>query len=74
MNLRLAEAAELTGRLTELQQIFFRHPGHAAISITFCLPNLEADTAPLPNLAISPSEGFVAEAEEVLGKGAVTLL
>jgi DNA polymerase III subunit alpha len=38
------------------------------------LPNLEADTAPLPNLAISPNEAFVAEVEELLGKGAVALL
>ena len=74
VNLRLAEAAELSSRLVQLRQVFLRHPGHATISITFCLPNLEADTTPLPNLAISPSEGFVADIEDLLGKGAVALL
>jgi len=74
VNLRLAEAAEMTARLSQLQQVLLRHPGHAAISITFCLPNLEADTALLPNLTISPNENFVAEVEDVLGKGAVALL
>jgi DNA polymerase III subunit alpha len=28
----------------------------------------------LPNLAISPSDHFMADVEEVLGKGALTLL
>jgi len=35
---------------------------------------LEADTVPLPNHLISPSEYFVADVEEVLGKGALSLL
>ena len=74
MNLRLAETAELTGRLVQLQQVFLRHPGQATLSSTFCLPNLEAAPPPLPNLAISPNEAFVAEVEELLGKGAVALL
>jgi DNA polymerase-3 subunit alpha len=74
VNLRLAETAVVPDRLIQLQQVFSRHPGHASISITFCLHNLEADTAPLPNLAVLPSEGFVTDVEAVLGKGAVALL
>jgi DNA polymerase-3 subunit alpha len=35
---------------------------------------LEADTAPLPNLTVTPNERFVAEVEEVLGKGAIFLV
>jgi DNA polymerase-3 subunit alpha len=42
--------------------------------LTFCLPSHEADTAPLPSLKVTPSEGFVTEVEEILGKGAVALL
>ena len=35
---------------------------------------IEARTSPLPNVKISPSEHFVADIEEVLGKGAITLI
>jgi DNA polymerase-3 subunit alpha len=35
---------------------------------------LEAETAPLPRLTVTPSERFVADVEEVLGKGAIFLL
>jgi len=35
---------------------------------------LEAETAPLPHLNVTPSERFVADVEEVLGKGAIFLL
>ena len=52
-----------------------RHPGGTTISITFRTHGaLEADTAPLPNLTVSPNEHFVAEVEDVLGKGALSLL
>jgi DNA polymerase III subunit alpha len=74
VNLRVAEEAEPIDRLSQLQAVFRRHPGHATICLTFCLTDVEAETAPLPNLSITPSEGFVAEVEEVLGKGAVALL
>jgi DNA polymerase-3 subunit alpha len=74
VKLRVAEEAEPIDRLALLQAVFQRHPGHATICFTFCLTNVEAETAPLPNLSITPSEGFVAEVEEVLGKGAVALL
>jgi DNA polymerase-3 subunit alpha len=35
---------------------------------------LEAETAPLPNLRVNASEHFVADVEEVLGKGALSLV
>jgi DNA polymerase-3 subunit alpha len=58
-----------------VEQILRRHPGPTAISFTLCLPqDIEADTAPAPNMKVLPSEGFVAEVENVLGKGAVVML
>jgi hypothetical protein len=35
---------------------------------------MEVDTAPLPTLSVLPSDLFVAEVEDLLGKGAVALL
>jgi DNA polymerase-3 subunit alpha len=58
-----------------VEQILRRHPGPTAISFTLCLPpDIEADTTPVPNVKILPSDGFVAEVENVLGKGAVIML
>jgi DNA polymerase-3 subunit alpha len=75
VNLRLAETPEAPQRLDQLQSILRRHPGPAAITLTFRLASdVEADTAPIPNLGVLPSERFVAEVEEVLGKDAVALL
>ena len=62
-------------QLPRLLDVFKRHPGGTAISMTFRTDGaLEADTAPLPNLTVSASEHFVADVEEVLGKGALSLL
>ena len=75
VNIRLGDSPEASTRLVELQQVLRRYPGPTSIYFTFCLPsNIEADTAPLPDLTVLPSETFVAEVEEVLGKGAVALL
>ncbi|HJU06171.1 MAG TPA: DNA polymerase III subunit alpha [Nitrospiraceae bacterium] len=74
VNLRVAPHADTAHRLPELHQILRRYPGPAMIYLTFCLASQEADTAPLPNLTVTPSDGFIAEVEEVLGKGAVALL
>jgi len=58
-----------------VEQILRRQPGPTAISFTLCLPpDIEADTATVPNVKVLPSEGFVAEVENVLGKGAVVML
>jgi DNA polymerase-3 subunit alpha len=35
---------------------------------------LEAETAPLPQLTVTPSERFVEDVEEVLGRGGIFLL
>lgn len=74
ITLRVPDRAETAQRLPQLRDLLARYPGQAAISLTFCLPNVEADTTPLPNLTVSPNESFIAEVEEVLGKGAVVLL
>ena len=74
VNLRLGSQADTLDRLPELHEILRRYPGQASIYFTFCLASHEADTAPLPNLTVTPSDGFVAEVEEVLGKGTVALL
>ncbi|MBM4125263.1 MAG: DNA polymerase III subunit alpha, partial [Nitrospira sp.] len=75
VNLRVSDRPETGARLGKLQAILRRHPGSTGIYFTFCLAaDLEADTAPLPALTVMPSERFVAEVEEVLGKGAVALL
>jgi DNA polymerase III subunit alpha len=45
------------------------------VSLTFQTDGaLEADTAPLPHLTVSATEHFVADVEEVLGKGALSLV
>jgi DNA polymerase-3 subunit alpha len=73
VNIRLTDSPEAVARLGELQQIFRRHPGPASIYLTFRFPTLEADTGVLPHLTVLPSEAFVAEVEQVLGRGAVGL-
>ncbi|MGH7232305.1 MAG: OB-fold nucleic acid binding domain-containing protein, partial [Nitrospiraceae bacterium] len=74
VNLRLGGQADTLARLPQLHDILRRYPGQASIYLTFCLTSHEADTAPLPNLTVTPSDGFITEVEEVLGKGAVALL
>jgi DNA polymerase-3 subunit alpha len=75
VNLRISEVDEVNSRLSQLQAVLRRHPGPAGIYLTFCLaPNLEADTTPLPSFTVLPSDQFVVDVEEVLGKGAVALL
>jgi DNA polymerase-3 subunit alpha len=45
------------------------------VSLTFRTESaLEAETAPLPHLTVSATEHFVADVEEVLGKGALSLV
>ncbi|MGQ0667792.1 MAG: DNA polymerase III subunit alpha [Nitrospiraceae bacterium] len=71
----VTDRPELREQLPRLLDVFKRHPGGTTISMTFRTDGaLEADTAPLPNLTVSASEHFVADVEEVLGKGALSLL
>ncbi|HSA61006.1 MAG TPA: DNA polymerase III subunit alpha [Nitrospiraceae bacterium] len=75
IRIRLTERPEVREQLPRLLDVFKRHPGGTSISMSFQTEgSLEAETAPLPNLTVSPSEHFVADVEEVLGKGALSLL
>jgi DNA polymerase-3 subunit alpha len=75
VNIRVNDGPDASNQLGRVEQILRRHPGPTAISFTLCLPpDIEADTAPVPNVKVLPSEGFVAEVENVLGKGAVVML
>jgi len=75
INIRVNDGPDASAQLGQVEQILRRHPGPTAISFTLCLPpDIEADTAPVPNVKVLPSEGFVTEVENVLGKGAVVML
>ncbi len=75
IQIRLSDRPEVTEQLPRLLDVFKRHPGGTTVSLTFRTDGtLEADTAPLPNLTVSASEHFVADVEEVLGKGALSLV
>ena len=75
IHIRLAARPEVKDQLPRLLDVFKRHPGTTAVSLTFRTDGaLEADTAPLPHLTVSATEHFVADVEEVLGKGALSLV
>jgi DNA polymerase-3 subunit alpha len=75
IHIRLIASAEVKDQLPRLLAVFKRHPGGTAVSFTFRTDGaLEAETAPLPHLTVSASEHFVADVEEVLGKGALSLV
>jgi DNA polymerase-3 subunit alpha len=58
-----------------LREVLLRHPGATSVALTVLVnSSLEADTAPLPNLTVTANDHFVADVEEVLGKGALSLL
>jgi DNA polymerase-3 subunit alpha len=73
--IRLTDRPEVQEQLPRLLDVFKRHPGGTTISLTFRTDGaLEAETGPLPNLTVTASEHFVADVEEVLGKGALSLV
>ncbi len=75
VRIRLTDRPDTQDQLPRLLDVFKRHPGGATVSLTFRTEEaLEADTGPLPNLTVTASEHFVAEVEEVLGKGALSLV
>ncbi|HEU4684325.1 MAG TPA: DNA polymerase III subunit alpha [Nitrospira sp.] len=75
VHIKLSDRPEVQQQLPRLLDVFKRHPGATAISLTFRTDGtLEADTGPLPNLTVTASEHFVADVEEVLGKGALSLV
>ena len=71
VSIRVNDGPDAQRQLGEVEHILRKHPGPTAISLTLCLPpDIEAEMAPLPHVKILPSEGFVAEVENLLGKGA----
>jgi DNA polymerase III subunit alpha len=75
IHIRVATRPEVKDQLPRLLDVFKRHPGATAVSLTFRTDGaLEAETAPIPHLTVSATEHFVADVEEVLGKGALSLV
>ncbi|HEX5646411.1 MAG TPA: DNA polymerase III subunit alpha [Nitrospira sp.] len=75
VQIRLTDRPDIPDQLLRLRDIFQRHPGGTTVCLTVLVDAvLEAETAPLPNWTVSPSEHFVSDIEEVLGKGALSLL
>lgn len=75
VQIRLTDRPDIPDQLLRLRNIFQRHPGGTTVCLTVLVDAvLEAETAPLPNWTVSPSEHFVSDIEEVLGKGALSLL
>jgi DNA polymerase III subunit alpha len=75
VHIRLTDRPGVTEQLPRLREVLLRHSGGTTISLIFQMdPSLESETAPLPHLTVTPSDRFVAEVEEVLGKGAIFLV
>ena len=73
VTLRLVDTLEVSTNLPKLGQVFRRHPGPTPLSLQFRLSSeVQAHTSDLPNLTVLPSDHFVREVEEVLGKETVT--
>jgi DNA polymerase-3 subunit alpha len=73
--IRLSDRPEAKAQLPRLRDVLLRHPGSATVALTFQTDAaMEVDTAPLPNVTVTPTDLFVADVEEVLGKGALSLL
>jgi len=75
VHIRLLDHPNVSEQLPRLREVIGRHPGNTTVSLTFLMDAaLEAETAPLPRLMVTPSERFVEDVEEVLGKGAIFLV
>jgi DNA polymerase-3 subunit alpha len=73
VTLRLQEHPDTWVNLPKLQEVLRKHPGSAPISFQFQLSsNLEADSTPIPDLTVLPSEHLVDDIERILGKESVT--
>ena len=73
--IRLNGAPAMSTKLPLLREVFMRYPGASTVVLVFAVdPNWEAKMAPLPNVKVTPNEHFVADIEEVLGKGTITLV
>ncbi len=75
VNISLSDAAATGETVPRLREVFQRHPGQTTVILTFRLgQEVEAVTGPLSTVKVTPSEYFVADVEEVLGKGVVALV
>ena len=75
IRIHLADHPDVRDQFPRLLDIFKKHPGKTGVSMHFRTDgSLEAETAPLPNLLVNPTDHFVSDVEEVLGKGALSLL
>ncbi len=75
IRIRLTDRPEVREQLPRLLEVLRRHPGSTTISMSIRTEGpLEAETAPLQHLTVCPSDHFVSDVEEVLGKGALSLL
>ncbi|HEY6972692.1 MAG TPA: DNA polymerase III subunit alpha, partial [Nitrospiraceae bacterium] len=73
--IRLSDRPEAKDQLPRLRDVLLRHPGATSVALTVLMDHtMEADTTPLPNVTVTANEHFVADVEEVLGKGALSLL
>ena len=73
--IRLSDRPETKDQLPRLRDVLLRHPGATSVALTVLVnSSIEADTAPLPNVTVTANDHFVADVEEVLGKGALSLL
>ncbi len=73
--IRLSDRPETKDQLPRLRDVLLRHPGATSVALTVLVnSSIEADTAPLPNVTVTANEHFVADVEEVLGKGTLSLL
>ncbi|MFO0773470.1 MAG: DNA polymerase III subunit alpha [Nitrospiraceae bacterium] len=84
VSIQVPDTGDSSETVSRLKGVFERHPGQATVTLTFRLANVEpndappssveATTGPLASVKITPSEYFVADVEEVLGKGVVALV
>ncbi len=73
VTLRVKEHPDTWVNLPKLKEVLRKHPGSAPISFQFQLStNVEADSTPIPDLTVLPSEHLVNDVEHILGKESVT--
>ena len=75
VHIRLTDHPDVTEQLPRLREVFLRHPGGTTVPLTLRMDSgMEAETAPLPHLAVTHSERFAADVEAELGNRAILLL
>jgi DNA polymerase-3 subunit alpha len=72
VNIRVPDNGNGADRLALLRQVLERHKGPTGLYLTLRLPSgVEADTGLLAQWTVLPTDSFVSEVEEIIGKGAV---